>query len=229
MALIVDSHGEMNVTEDAKTPNKDAQNFKETFDGLGFCTLYFNSLSSESIHTLLEMLLEVDHSQLAILAFIVLCKGRTRHLYDCNDEMIHYENIFKHFPDDQSPLTQVPKIFYFHLAHANEPAKTLQCSLILPKNSIVLITSVHQESSSVVLNTVGSKLTREASIQQRCKEIEEEFKGRHDKVSCVYNCNFTEKFVLPAPYKPFHPRLAEYHCFSPLYLHTLSSLSSLFL
>ena len=210
LALIVDNHGEVKVEEDGtKTPNddaKDAQKFRETLEDLGFCTLYFNSLSSQSISTLLEMLLHVDHSQLATFAFIVLCKGKTRHLYDCNNKRIDTEDIFGRFPDDQSPLAQVPKIFYFHLVYAKEPKEKLQFLSLLHKNSIVLITSVDQKSSSVVLDTVGSKLTNEPSIQQCCKEIHEECNRRHDKVSCVYINNFTDKFVLPAPFEPVHAR-----------------------
>lgn len=210
LALIVDNHGEVKIEKNGtKTPNddaKDAQKFRETLEDFGFCTLYFNSLSSQSISTLLEMLLLVDHSQLAMFSFIVLCKGKSRHLYDCNDKRIDTENVFGFFPDDQSPLAQVPKIFYFHLVHTKEPKEKLQFLSVPRKNSVVLITSTDQKSSSVVLNTVGTKLKNEPSIQQCCKEIDEECNRRHDKVSCVYISNFTEKFVLPAPFEPFLPR-----------------------
>ncbi|XP_019859962.1 PREDICTED: uncharacterized protein LOC109588224 [Amphimedon queenslandica] len=207
LAFIVDNHGEVKVEEDgAKTINDDAKEFIKTLENLGFCTLYFNTLSSQSVSTLLEMLLHINASQLATFAFVLLSKGKTRQLYDCNNEIIYTDNIFEYFRDDQSHLALVPKIFYFSLAHIKEPSERLQFSSVLPKNSIALITSVDQNSSSVVLKTVSSKLTHEASIQQCCSEIHKDCNRKHDKVFCVYIDNFTEKFVLPARYVPFHSR-----------------------
>ncbi|XP_019861622.1 PREDICTED: uncharacterized protein LOC109590125 [Amphimedon queenslandica] len=129
LAIIIDNHGEVKVEKDGtKTINDNAYQIKETLNTLGFCTLYFNSLSSRSINTLLEVLHQIDHSQLVTFALIFLCKGKTRHLYDCNNELIDADKIFGCLQDDQSPFAQLPKIYYFHLAHDQEPKEKLQLS-----------------------------------------------------------------------------------------------------
>ena len=212
LAIIIDNHGEVKEKEDGtKTINDDAQKIKETLNTLGFCTLYFNSLSSQSISTLLEVLHHIDPSQLATFAFVFLCKGKTRHLYDSNSEIIDVDKIFGCLQDDQSPLAKLPKIYYFRLAHDKEPKEKLQISSVPPKPYILFITSVVQKNSSVVLNTVMNNLKQGVSIQKCFKESQEEFNRKDDmKVSCMYIDSFDDKFVLPAPYKPFNSRLAEY-------------------
>ena len=214
LALIIDNHGEVKVEENGtRKLNNDAENFKSSLESLGFSTLYFNRLSSVSLSTLLEMFLHVDHSQLATLALIILSKGKDRHIYDCNNDVIYTDDIFAYFPDDQSALARVPKIFFFHLSHAKEPNEKLQFKPVPPKNSIILMTSVDEGSSSMILSIVRSNLTHEASIQQCCSQIHDQCNRKHSKVFCVYIDNFSDKFVLPAPYKPFHPRLVSLSAF----------------
>ncbi|XP_019861485.1 PREDICTED: uncharacterized protein LOC109589955, partial [Amphimedon queenslandica] len=207
LAIIIDNHGQVREEEDGtKTINDDAQKIKETLNTLGFCTLYFNSLSSQTINTLLEALHHIDHSQLATFALIFLCKGKTRHLYDCNSEMIEAGKIFGCLQDDQSPFAQLPKIYYFHIAHDQEPKEKLEVLSVPSKNSILLITSVIQKNSSVVLDTVMNNLKEGASIQKCFKEIQKECDRNDMKVSCMYIDKFTDKFVLPTPYEPFNSR-----------------------
>ncbi|XP_019861471.1 PREDICTED: uncharacterized protein LOC109589933 [Amphimedon queenslandica] len=205
LAIIIDNHGKVKKEEDGtKTINDDAQKIKEALNNLGYCTLYFNSLSSRPINTLLEVLHQIDHSQLATFAFIFLCKGKTRHLYDCNSEIVEVDKIFGRLQNDQSPFAQLPKIYYFHIAHDQEPKEKLEVSSIPSKNSILLITSVIQENSSVVLDTVMNNLKQGASIQKCFAEIQEEFNRKNN--TNMYIDSFTDKFVLPTPYKPFNSR-----------------------
>uniref|UniRef100_A0A1X7U7Q6 Caspase family p20 domain-containing protein n=1 Tax=Amphimedon queenslandica TaxID=400682 RepID=A0A1X7U7Q6_AMPQE len=201
-------YNEIEVEKDGtKTINDDAHKINKALNTLGFCTLYFNSLSSQSINTLLEVLHHIDHSQLATFALVFLCKGKTRHLYDCNNELIDADEIFGCLQDDQSPFAQLPKIYYFHFAHDKEPKEKLQISSVPSKNLILLITSVIQENSSVVLDTVTNNLKEGASIQKCFEEIEKECNRRDDmKVFCMYINKFNDKFVLPTPYIPFNLR-----------------------
>ncbi|XP_019861608.1 PREDICTED: uncharacterized protein LOC109590100 isoform X2 [Amphimedon queenslandica] len=208
LAIIIDNHSEVKKEDEGtKMIDDDAQKIKEALNTLGYCTLYFKFLSSRSINTLLEVLHHIDHSQLATFAFVFLCKGKTRHLYDCNSEIIDAEKFFECLQNDQSPFAQLPKIYYFHLAHDQEPKEKLQVSSTPSKNSILLITSVIQKNSSVVLDTVTNNLKEGASIQKCFEEIRKEC-NRNDniKVSCMYIDRFTDKFVLPSPYIPFNLR-----------------------
>ncbi|XP_019857303.1 PREDICTED: uncharacterized protein LOC109585616 isoform X1 [Amphimedon queenslandica] len=237
LAIIIDNHGEVKKEEDGtKTINDDAQKIKQTLNTLGFCTLYFNSLSSQSINILLEVLHHIDHSQLVTFAFVFLSKGKTRHLYDCNSEIVEVDKIFGCLQNEQSPFAQLPKIYYFHLAHDQEPKEKLQVLSIPSKNSILLITSVIQKNSSVVLDTVKNNLKQGASIQKCFEEIQEEFNRKDDiKVSCMYIDGFTDKFVLPTPYEPFNlrtqkeyykKRLELYHfMWHPIRSKTISAIS----
>lgn len=220
LAIIIDNHSEVKEEEEGtKMIDDDAQKIKEALNTLGYCTLYFKSLSSQSITTLLEVLHHIDHSQLATFAFVFLCKGKTRHLYDCNSEIVDADKIFGCLQDDQSPLAQLPKIYYFHIAHDKEPREKLHVSSIPSKNSILLITSVIQKNSSVVLDTVKNNLKQGVSIQKCFEEIQKECNRKDDmKVSCLCIDSFTDKFVLPTPYKPFNLRLAEYSFFFLLIL-----------
>ena len=89
--------------------NDEAAALKKAFDDLEFAVLYFNSLSSESIATLLEALSKADHSQLLMIALVFLSKGKTAKLYDADG--VPYEDVFHHFSRCPTPL-----IFFLDLA-----------------------------------------------------------------------------------------------------------------
>ena len=81
--------------------NDQAKSLKEAFEGVGFCVLYFNSLSSESIARLLQSFQDnFDHSQLSAFALVFLSKGRTPQLYDANDKVILFDTVFQFFYND---------------------------------------------------------------------------------------------------------------------------------
>ena len=154
--------------------NDQAKSLKEAFEGVGFCVLYFNSLSSESIARLLQSFQDnVDHSQLSTFALVFLSKGQTPQLYDANNE-VPFDAIFKFFYNDESPLAKVPKVFFFDLLaclddqRKSSPARPLlpQC----PENSVILAVAHNNLKFSPAINTFANNLSQK-SIQDLCKEI----------------------------------------------------------
>ena len=77
--------------------NEEVSSLKKAFEALECHVLYFNSLYSESIATLLEALSKVDHSLLSMIALIFLSKGKTHEPYDANNVAIPFEDVFVHF------------------------------------------------------------------------------------------------------------------------------------
>ena len=108
LAVIIDNRGEVEVQND------EAAALKKAFEDLEFAVLYFNSLSSESIATLLEALSKADHSQLLMIALVFLSKGKTNELYDADAVTVPYEDVFYHFLS-----CKIPVIFFFDLANGD--------------------------------------------------------------------------------------------------------------
>ena len=91
--------------------NDEAVALKKAFEDLEFAVLYFNSLSSESIATLLEAISKADHSQLLMIALVFLSKGKTNKLYDADGVPVPYEDVFRHFQS-----CPIPVIYFFDSA-----------------------------------------------------------------------------------------------------------------
>ena len=104
LAVVIDNHGEVKVENEERILNEEAASLEKAFEDLEFAVLYFNSLSSESIATLLEAISNVDHSQLLIIALVFLSKGNTAELYDADGMAVPYEDVFRHFPRCPTPL-----------------------------------------------------------------------------------------------------------------------------
>ena len=118
LAVIIDNCGEVKVENKERKLNEEAAALKKAFEGLEFAVLYFNSLSSESIATLLEAISKADHSQLLMIVLVFLSKGKTAELYDADGVAVPYEDVFYHF--QRCPI---PVIYFFDLAYGDTKKK----------------------------------------------------------------------------------------------------------
>ena len=171
-AIVIDNCEEVKLEEDGtKIINDQAKSLKKAFDGVGFCVLYFNSLSSELIaHLLLSFRDNVDHSQLSAFVLVFLSKGQTPQLYDANNEVVPFDAVFQFFYNDELPLAKIPKMFLFDLACLDDQEKSCPSLPQCPEKSVVLAVSHHTLNFSPAINTLSNNLSRK-SIQDLCKEI----------------------------------------------------------
>ncbi|XP_019853637.1 PREDICTED: uncharacterized protein LOC109582975 [Amphimedon queenslandica] len=114
LAVIIDNRGKVKVENEERILNDEAAALKKAFEDLKFAVLYFNSLSSESIATLLEAISKADHSQLLMIALVFLSKGKTSELYDADGVAMLYAAVFDHFSE-----CPIPVIFFFDSANGD--------------------------------------------------------------------------------------------------------------
>ena len=172
LAVVIDNRGEVKVENEERILNEEAAALEKAFEGLEFAFLYFNSLSSESIATLLEALSNVDHSQLLMIALVFLSKGKTAELYDADGVAMSYEDVFCHFSKCPMPL-----VLLFDSAVDDTQKKSdstiddiLNINLPLhtcPQNSLVLVAR-HNSASSPVVKEFTEKLSH--TSVQKCFE-----------------------------------------------------------
>ncbi|XP_019850975.1 PREDICTED: uncharacterized protein LOC109581356 [Amphimedon queenslandica] len=169
LAVLIDNRGEVKVENEERILNDEAAALNKAFENLDFAVLYFNSLSSESIATLLEAISEVDHSQLLMIAVVFLSKGKTAELYDADGVAVSYEDVFRHFPRCPKPLvllfdsvvdeTQKKKDFTIDdILNINLPLH------ICPQNFLILAAR-HNSASSPVVKEFTEKLSH-TSVQE---------------------------------------------------------------
>ena len=164
--------------------NVEASTLKKAFEDLEFAVLYFNSLSSESIVTLLEAISKADYSQLLMIALVFLSKGKTAELYSADGVAMPYEVVFHHF--QRCPI---PVIFFFDSASngkendstlddTNENNSTVATQNdndfnlplhICPPNRLVLAAR-HNSESSPVLKEFTEKLSLSLTSVKECFE-----------------------------------------------------------
>ena len=168
--------------------NVEASTLKKAFEDLEFAVLYFNSLSSESIVTLLEAISKVDYSQLLMIALVFLSKGKTAELYSADGVAMPYEVVFRHF--QRCPI---PYIYIFDSASndeihlqkendstlddANESNSTVADTQnendfnlplhICPLNCLVLAAR-HNSASSPIVKEFTEKLSLSLTSVQEC-------------------------------------------------------------
>ena len=174
LAVIIDNRGEVKVENGERILNDEATALKKSFEDLEFGVLYFNSLSSESIATLLEAISKADHSQLLMIALVFLSKGKTNELYDADGVAVPYEDVFDHFQG-----FSIPVIFFFDSASDDikknstiDDTQNEKFNLpkkICPKNSLVLAAS-HNSASSPVVKEFTKKLSH-TSVQECFEKI----------------------------------------------------------
>ena len=166
---------------------------------IGFCVLSFNYLSSQSISHLFEAFHQVDHLELASFALVFLSKGHTNHLYGAGNGVVTFEEVFKFF----NCLPEVPKLFLFHLAYSGQPLSDRLTFPNPPNNSIALIVSIKQKANrkiSPAISFIISNLNHEECCFKPLKQCFKQMKNLIDQlgsVSCDYECNLKDNFVLP--------------------------------
>ena len=162
-----------------KKLNDEAAALKKAFEDLEFAVLYFNSLSSESIATLLAAISKADHSQLLMIALVFLSKGKAAELYDADGVVVPYEDVFNPFQ-----RCQIPVVFFFDVLVQNENDSTvddtqkendstnddiLAINWPCPPNSL-LLAATHNSESSPVVKEFTQKLSH-TSVQECFKAI----------------------------------------------------------
>ena len=152
----------MKVENEKLIINKEASTLKKAFEALECHVLYFNSLYSESIVTLLEALSKADHSMLSMIALIFLSKGDTPEPCDANNTVMSLDNVFVHF--ESFPL---PKVFFFDSACGNVTDFSIP---MCPKNSLILAAIHTSLKSSPVVEEFTVKLSH-TNVQKCFEEI----------------------------------------------------------
>lgn len=192
LAVIIDNREEFNA--DKATNNiefsDEAIILKEAFEGLGFCVLYFKSLSSQSIATLLQSFQdEVDHYQLSMFALVFLSKGKKCQLYDANSKVVPYCDVLftRDFvdlrADFRKPLLPiVPKLFFFDLALCSNIEENNFPIDKLSNNSFVLHVA-HKNLFSPVIDTLTENLNYTDHLKV-CLEKVCEQNNKLDGVRC---------------------------------------------
>ena len=194
-AIIIDNQ------EEIQKINKESDQvnvLRKTLECIGFCVLSFNYLSSHSMSCLLTAFQQIDHSQLASFALVFLSKGNTNHLYS-SDKLVTFEEVFEYFHD----ITQVPKLFLFHLAHSGEPLSDQLKFPDPPKNSIALVVSLKLMANmkvSPAIFFIIINLKPENNCVKPLKQCFEQMKhdiDYFDPVSCECKDTLQDNFVLP--------------------------------
>ena len=144
------------------TINEEASTLKEALEALECCVLYFNSLYSESIATLLEALSKADHSLLSMIALTFLSKGNTPEPYDANNVAIPFEDVFVHFQS-----FPIPKVFFFDSACENVNDFSIP---ICPENSLILA-AIHTSLESLPVVEEFRKKLSHTNVQKCFEEL----------------------------------------------------------
>ena len=195
-AIIIDNYWK--VREDTEE-NDQVNILKDALEGLGYCTLCFNNLNLESILFLLKVFQRADRSQLASFALFFLSKGNTNHLYDANNTVITYDQIFAFFKDVGA--SQIPKLFLFHLAYDGEPPSDQLVFPDPPYNSIALVVSIKQctKVSPAIFSVATNLLPEECHIKP-LKQCFEEMMcqiEQLDAATCISKNSLQDRFVMP--------------------------------
>ena len=194
-AIIIDNHEEI---QGVNRVSKQVDALKKSFERLGFCVLYFNFLSSQSISCLLEAFHQVDYLQLASFALVFLSKGHTNNLY-ASDRLVPFKEVYQYFDD----ILQVPKLFLFHLAHSGEPLNDQLKLPNPPKNSIALVVSIKLTANmndSPAIDSMIINLKPEKDCVKPLQHCFEQMKHHIDHLdltTCDYKNNLQDNFVLP--------------------------------
>ncbi|XP_019862994.1 PREDICTED: uncharacterized protein LOC109591788 [Amphimedon queenslandica] len=191
-AIIIDNCGEAKIEEDGtRKLNEQAKALHEVLEGSGFCVLYLNNLSSATIDNFLRAFKnDVDHSQLSMFALIFLSKGMTPQLYDANNTVVPFEKIFQYFYDDQSPLSEISKVFFFDIAYLDDENKSQPTLPDYPSNSLALAIAHNDPDFSFAVETLAQCFNQK-SIQDIFATIQE-MNGSKTKE----NGNIADKLII---------------------------------
>ena len=187
---------EENESEDLSSQ---ADALKDAFKNVGFFVIHFNGLSSQSIFSFLQFFKDsIDPSQLSLFALVFLSKGRTPQLYNCNNEVVPFQDVFRFFAvapaSSGSSLVNVPKLFFFDLAAVKD--KALE-SFALPQcpDNTVLLAVAHKNVSALAIEKFADKLSV-ASVQKCVRGTFEELMKNDREVKCIMCDTIGSKFFI---------------------------------
>lgn len=187
LAVIIDNREEFKADRATDLELSDeAATLKQAFEGVGFCVLYFKSLSSQSIATLLQSFQDdVDHYLLSIFALVFLSKGKKRQLYDANNEVVPYHDVI-FIPDSitnaRKPLLSgVSKLFFFDLASCSSIQE--EVAIELPNNSLLLHVT-HKDLFSHAIDSFAENLNYTDLTNCLTKVCQEN--NKLDGVKCLF-------------------------------------------
>lgn len=150
-----------------KKLSDEAETLKNVFENLEFCVLYFYSLSSKSIETLLQSLQKNVFSQLSMFALVFLSKGVTPQLYDANKMVVPFRNVFRFF---NNPA--IPKIFIFDSACPIDVVKDdyEYCDTRSLQNSLTLVIAHDDQSFQPIISSIAESFGH-TSIKKCFEEV----------------------------------------------------------
>ena len=179
LAVIFDNRLVKTEDKESEDLSSQADALKDAFKKLGFFVIHFNGLSSQSIFSFLQFFKDsIDQSQLSLFALIFLSKGKTPQLYDSNNEVVPFQDVFRIFTiaptSSGSSLVNVPKLFFFDLAAIKD--KALE-SFTLPQcpDNTILLAVAHKKVhvSALAIEKFADKLSI-ANVQKCVKDTYEE-------------------------------------------------------
>lgn len=189
--------------------NEQAEALREKFKALGFRVLYFSNLTVEIIHQLLSVFSKADHSDLASFALVVLSKGKTCHVYDDDNVIVPFDDIFRHFSDGS--IAELPKSFFFHF-HPSDPKKiTSNLPSFISKKSIALFASSQEAGTAispavkVYVREIGN--CHSTNVKEVFSSMVKAMKAEQPHILvCEFRNTFEEGVILPTCYKPSNAR-----------------------
>ena len=107
-----------------------------------------------------------------MLALIFLTKGKTPQLYDASNAVVPFEKIFHYFHDDQSPLSEIPKVFFFDIAYLDDENQSQPSLPDYPCNSLALAIAHNDLNFSFAVETLVQCFNQK-SIQDIFTTIQE--------------------------------------------------------
>ena len=164
---------------------------------LVFFVIHFNGLSSQSIFSFLQFFKDsIDPSQLSLFALVFLSKGRTPQLYDCNNEVLPFQDVFRFFAtastSSGSSLLNVPKLFFFDFATVKD--KALESFTECPDNTVLLAVA-HKNVSALAIEKFADKLSV-ANVQKCIKDTHDELMKNDSEVNCKMHDTIGSKFFI---------------------------------
>ena len=122
-----------------------------------------------------------------MFALVFLSKGKNPQLYDWNNEVVPFQDVFHFFAvaptSSGSSLVNVPKLFFFNLAAVKD--KALE-SFALPQcpDNTVLLAVAHKNVSALAIEKFADKLNI-ASVRKCIRGTFDELMANDNEVKCI--------------------------------------------
>ena len=197
LAVIFDNRLAKLEENESEDLSSQADALKNAFKNVGFFVIHFNGLSSQSIFSFLQFFKDsIDPSQLSLFALVFLSKGRTPQLYDCNNEVLPFQDVFRFFAiastSSGSSLLNVPKLFFFDFATVKD--KALESFTECPDNTVLLAVA-HKNLSALAIEKFADKLSV-ANVQKCIKDTHDELMKNDSEVNCKMHDTIGSKFFI---------------------------------